>query len=100
MRYKVEFDSETARWLVIDTGLANQRMGIHQSKLAALRQAVIEEKRWLTYDPLCSGIPPWEAPAPAEARKPAAKLPRRAGSTWWCRRPGAPLPATLADGTR
>ena len=112
MRYKVEFDSEITRWLVIDTVLANQQMGVHVSKLAALQQAAIEENRWLTYDPLCSGIPPWDAPVPAETESPF----RRSGLRFWARWPGrglvgrrgcvvadrqgTPSPGAVAEGTR
>jgi hypothetical protein len=116
MRYKIEFDAKTARWLVIDTALANQQMGVHVSKLAALQQAATEERRWLTYDPLCSGVRPLEAVASADAELPS----NRAGLRLWARRPrwpaqaaggrrtgstvteleGTPLPVAFAEGSR
>ena len=84
-------------------------------QIALMQRILVEEKRWLTYDPLCSGIPPWEAPAPVDAKLPS----RRTGSKWWSRRPRWPgrtladcrgslvteleataLPASLAEGPR
>jgi hypothetical protein len=52
MRYTVHYDRTAQRWLVLDTGVASQVVGIHASEPAALEQASVEENRWVKFKPL------------------------------------------------
>jgi hypothetical protein len=57
MRYIVRYDRSTQRWLVVDTGVASQVIGIHTSEPAALEQASVEENRWVKFKPLYLATP-------------------------------------------
>ena len=58
MRYKVQFEAVLHRWVVVDTAIADQVMGVHASENAAREQAGVEEDRWVHYDPTFLGDPP------------------------------------------
>ncbi len=60
MRYKVQFETVLRQWVVVDTAIADQMMGVHASKAAACEQAAVEEDRWVHYDPTFLGDLPLE----------------------------------------
>jgi hypothetical protein len=46
MRYKNRFDQDLNRWVVIDTYVNDQVMGLHRNELQAILQAESQERHW------------------------------------------------------
>ena len=51
MRFSVRYQSKQKNWAVIDTGVAEQIVGLHATKAAAYKQAFAEQERWRKLDP-------------------------------------------------
>ncbi len=52
MRFSVKYQSWTKNWAVVDNGVAQQVVGVHDSKAAAYKQASAEQGRWRKFDPV------------------------------------------------
>ncbi len=52
MRFSVKYQSWTKMWAVVDNGVAQQVVGVHDSKAAAYKQAFAEQERWRNFDPV------------------------------------------------
>lgn len=52
MRFSVKYQSWTKNWAVVDNGIAQQVVGVHDSKAEAYRQAFAEQERWRKFDPV------------------------------------------------
>ena len=46
MRYQVRFEGERHRWTVVDTFLADQVLGLHESEHDAIVHADTQERHW------------------------------------------------------
>jgi hypothetical protein len=51
LRYTIRYDTEKEKWAVIDTALADQKVGLHQTAEAAVYHAFAEQELWRCYDP-------------------------------------------------
>ncbi len=51
MRCTILYDTEKEKWAVIDTALADQKVGLHQTAEAAVYHAFAEQELWRRYDP-------------------------------------------------
>jgi hypothetical protein len=51
LRYTIRYDTEKEKWAVIDTALADQKVGLHQTAEAAVYHAFAEQELWQRYDP-------------------------------------------------
>jgi len=49
MRYKNRYEPETNRWVVVDTFLNDQVLGLHQTELQAVIHADAQERHWGLY---------------------------------------------------
>jgi hypothetical protein len=74
MRYTVQYDIDIHRWVVVDTAICHQLMGVHVSEAAARQQAKDHETRWCNYDHFFMGVPPVDGvavrPTPAKRHLP------------------------------
>lgn len=52
MRFSVKYQSWTKNWAVVDNDVAQQVVGVHDSKAEAYRQASAEQERWRKFDPV------------------------------------------------
>jgi hypothetical protein len=57
MRYIIRFETTNQRWLVVDSAVAGQVMGVHRSEKAAREQARVEEDRWNKFKPIYLASP-------------------------------------------
>ena len=55
MRYAICHDQGRDQWFVIDTAIADQVVGVHATRGAAVRHAMKEEEWWRGYDPVATG---------------------------------------------
>ncbi len=51
MRYVIRYDTDNGKWAVIDTVVAGQKVGIHQTVEAAVDHVFAEQDLWRRYDP-------------------------------------------------
>ena len=51
MRYVIRYDIDHRKWAVIDTAVADQSVGMHQTAEAAIDHAFAEQELWRRYDP-------------------------------------------------
>ena len=49
MRYSVRYDAVANQWLVLDTGIAIQVVGIYSSEVEAIEFAKKREERYMKY---------------------------------------------------
>ncbi len=61
MCYTIRYDTDNQKWTVIDTALADQKVGVHQTAQAAVYHAFAEQDLWRRHDPAT------ERPAPPMA---------------------------------
>ena len=52
MRFSVKYQSWTKNWAVVDNGVAQQVVSVHDSKAEAYKQASAEQGRWRKFDPV------------------------------------------------
>ena len=52
MRFSVKYQSWTKNWAVVDNSVAQQVVGVHDSKAEAYKQASAEQGRWRQFDPV------------------------------------------------
>ena len=50
MRYCVRYRTQDKHWLVADTGIGNEVLGVHKTKAEAYRQAMSLQEHWCTSD--------------------------------------------------
>lgn len=51
MRFSVRYQSSQRNWAVVDTAVAGQVMGVHDTKAEAYKHAFAEQERWRRLDP-------------------------------------------------
>jgi len=49
MRYNNKYDQDQNRWLVVDSFLNDQPLGIHRTELEAITHAESQERQWCLY---------------------------------------------------
>jgi len=51
MRYAIRYDTDSRKWVVIDTAIADQTVGMHLTAEAAVDHAFAEQELWRRHDP-------------------------------------------------
>ena len=56
MRFSVRYQSIQKNWAVVDTAVAGQVMGVHDTKADAYKHAFAEQERWRRLDPVAQQL--------------------------------------------